>query len=33
MGFFERLIEGLKKTKESVFGQVNIIFKSFVKVD
>ncbi len=33
MGFFERLKEGLKKTKESVFSQVNDIFKHFVKVD
>ncbi len=33
MGFFDRLKEGLKKTKDSVFGQVNNIFKSFVKVD
>ena len=33
MGFFDRLKEGLRKTKESVFGQVNDIFKYFVKVD
>ncbi len=33
MGFFERLKEGLRKTKESVFGQVNSIFKHFTKVD
>ena len=33
MGFFERLKNGLAKTKQSVFGQVNDIFKSFVKVD
>ena len=33
MGFFEKLKAGLKKTKESVFGQVNDIFKRFVKVD
>ena len=33
MGFFERLKDGLKKTKESLFGQVNGIFKHFVKVD
>lgn len=32
-GFFERLKEGLKRTKDSVFGQINDIFKSFVKVD
>ena len=33
MGFFDRLKNGLKKTKESVLGQVNDIFKSFIKVD
>ena len=33
MGFFDRLKEGLKKTKEAIFGQVNNIFKNFVKVD
>ena len=33
MSFFDRLKEGLKKTKESIFGQVNNIFKHFVKVD
>lgn len=33
MGFFEKLKDGLKKTKEAIFGQVNNIFKSFVKVD
>ena len=33
MGFFERLKQGLQKTKEAIFGQVNNIFKSFVKVD
>ena len=33
MGFFERLKQGLKKTKESILGQVNNIFKSFSKVD
>lgn len=32
-GFFERLKEGLKRTRDSVFGQINDIFKSFVKVD
>ena len=32
-GFFERLKEGLRKTKESIFGQVNSIFKHFAKVD
>ncbi|MGN1122532.1 MAG: signal recognition particle-docking protein FtsY [Eubacteriales bacterium] len=33
MGFFERLKQGLKKTKESIFGQVGNIFKHFTKVD
>lgn len=33
MGFFEKLKQGLKKTKDSVFKQVNDIFKSFVSVD
>ncbi len=33
MGFFDRLKEGLRKTKESVFGEINDIFKHFVKVD
>ena len=33
MSFFDRLKQGLKKTKESVFGQINDIFKAFVKVD
>ena len=33
MSFFDKLKEGLKKTKESIFGQVNSIFKAFVKVD
>ncbi len=33
MSFFDKLKAGLKKTKESIFGQVNSIFKAFVKVD
>lgn len=33
MGFFDKLKSGLTKTKESIFGQVNALFKSFVKVD
>ena len=33
MSFFDKLKQGLKKTKESIFGQVNNIFKAFVKVD
>jgi len=33
MGFFDKLKAGLGKTKEAVFGQINNLFKSFVKVD
>ena len=33
MGFFEKLKEGLTKTKNAIFKQVDILFKSFVKVD
>lgn len=33
MGFFDRLKEGLAKTKNSIFKQVDNLFKSFVKVD
>ncbi|MBE6564006.1 MAG: signal recognition particle-docking protein FtsY [Ruminococcaceae bacterium] len=33
MGFFEKLKQGLSKTKESVFAKVDDLFKSFVKVD
>ncbi|MBQ8474042.1 MAG: signal recognition particle-docking protein FtsY [Clostridia bacterium] len=33
MGFFDRLKGGLAKTKNAVFGQVDNILKSFVKVD
>lgn len=33
MGFFDRLKEGLKKTKNAIFKQVDNLFKSFVRVD
>ncbi len=33
MGFFDRLKAGLAKTKNSLFKQVDNLFKSFVKVD
>ncbi len=33
MGFFDRLKEGLSKTKNALFKQVDNLFKSFVKVD
>ncbi|MBE6718180.1 MAG: signal recognition particle-docking protein FtsY [Ruminococcaceae bacterium] len=33
MSFFEKLKNGLSKTKASIFGQVDNLFKAFVKVD
>ncbi len=33
MGFFEKLKEGLAKTKSAFVSQVDNLFKSFVKVD
>ena len=33
MSFFDKLKQGLKKTKDAIFGQVNNIFKHFVRVD
>ncbi len=33
MGFFDRLKEGLSKTKNAIFKQVDNLFKSFVRVD
>ena len=33
MSFFDRLKQGLKKTQDAIFGQINDIFKNFVKVD
>ena len=33
MSFFEKLKSGLQKTKTSIFGQVNNLFKAFVRVD
>lgn len=33
MGFFDKLREGLAKTKNAIFSQVNDIFRNFVKVD
>ena len=33
MGFFEKLKQGLTKTKNSVFGQVHNLFKNMRKVD
>jgi fused signal recognition particle receptor len=33
MAFFEKLKIGLKKTKDAIFGQVDTLLKTFVKVD
>ena len=33
MSFFDKLKQGLKKTKDAIFGQINNIFKAFVRVD
>ena len=33
MGFFDKLKEGLMKTKNAVFGQINEVIKNFRKVD
>lgn len=33
MAFFEKLKNSLKKTKDAIFGQVDTLLKSFVKVD
>ena len=33
MGFFEKLKQGLTKTKNSVFGQVHNLFKNMRRVD
>lgn len=33
MAFFEKLKNGLKKTKDAIFGQVDTLLKNFVKVD
>ena len=33
MGFFQKIKEGLKKTKDAIFGQVHELFKNMRKVD
>ncbi len=33
MGFFEKIKEGLKKTKDGIFGQIDGLLKNFVKID
>ena len=33
MGFFNKIIEGLKKTRDAVIGQIDSMLKSFTKID
>lgn len=33
MAFFDKLKNGLKKTKESIFGKVDSLFKKFIRID
>ena len=33
MGFFDKLKQGLNKTKESINGKINDVFSNFRKVD
>lgn len=33
MGFFNRIKEGLKKTRDSMMGKIEEIFQSFKKID
>ena len=33
MGFFEKIKQGLKKTKDGIFGQIDGLLKTFVKID
>lgn len=33
MAFFDKLRNGLKKTKESIFGRVDNLFKKFIRID
>lgn len=33
MGFFEKLKKGLSKTKQTIFGKIDALFKHFVRVD
>ena len=33
MAFFEKLKNGLKKTKDSIFGKVDNLFKKFIRID
>ena len=33
MGFFEKLKNGLRKTKTAIFGKVDELLKAFVRID
>ncbi len=33
MGFFDKIAEGIKKTRDSMMGKVNILLNSFTKID
>ncbi len=33
MGFFERIKDGLKKTRDAIFGRIDVMLKSFTKID
>lgn len=33
MGFFNKIKDGLKKTRKGIFGQINLMLKSFSKID
>ncbi len=33
MGFFEKITEGIRKTRDSIFGKLTALFNSFTKID
>ena len=33
MGFFKKIKEGLKKTRDNIVGQIDSMLKSFTKID
>ena len=33
MGFFEKIAEGIRKTRDSMMGKVNSLLNSFTKID
>ena len=33
MGFFAKIREGLKKTRDALFGRIDSLLKSFTKID